>query len=272
MAFDLGPGADLEAFKKSITALAMRHDVLRTVFCKDDDGNDYQSVLDGVPDPIREERITEKSLPEKFASCLNQPFDLINQGPLKVFIFMTETSRYALILVHHIAFDGWSMEIFLRELEMFYLHYRDAATLNLPDTDIQYRDFALWQKAYLAGSELTRQLDFWKNELQGFETLEFPTDRSRPARVDYRGGSISFTLTEVLSTQLRNLAARKKVTLFTLLASTFSILLHKYTGQNNLIIGTPTAGRNQNQLDNVIGFFVNSMALKIAWEDDPSCD
>jgi hypothetical protein len=144
--------------------------------------------------------------------------------------------------------------------------------LNLSDTDIQYRDFALWQKAYLAGSELTRQLDFWKNELQGFETLEFPTDRSRPARVDYRGGSISFTLTEDLSTQLRNLAARKKVTLFTLLASTFSILLHKYTGQNNLIIGTPTAGRNQNQLDNVIGFFVNSMALKIAWEDDPSCD
>jgi amino acid adenylation domain-containing protein/non-ribosomal peptide synthase protein (TIGR01720 family) len=272
MAFDLGPGADLEAFNTSITALAMRHEVLRTVFCKDDDGNEYQSVLDVVPDPIREERITEKSLPEKFASCLNQPFDLINQGPLKVFIFMTETSKYALILVHHIAFDGWSMEIFLRELEMFYLHYRDAATLNLSDTDIQYRDFALWQKAYLAGSELTRQLDFWKNELQGFETLEFPTDRSRPARVDYRGGSISFTLTEDLSTQLRNLAARKKVTLFTLLASTFSILLHKYTGQNNLIIGTPTAGRNQNQLDNVIGFFVNSMALKIAWEDDPSCD
>jgi len=272
MAFDLGSSVDLESFQKSITALVRRHDILRTVFVKDDEGDDYQSVLDIPPNSIQEERIAEEELSGKFATCLDAPFDLVGQGPLKVFIFVTEKTTYSLIIVHHIAFDGWSMEIFLNELERFYLHYKDNKELKLPDTDIQYKDFALWQKAYLAGNELQRQLDFWKNELQGFETLEFPTDRSRPARVDYRGGNRSFELSEKLSAQIRKLATRKGVTLFTLLASTFYILLHKYTGQHNLIIGTPTAGRNQNQLEHLIGFFVNSMALKIELQGDPSFD
>ncbi len=267
MAFDMGTDADLDAFRKSITDIAARHEVLRTVFRRDDDGNDYQSVLSSTVS-ISEERIVEEDLPGKLKNSLDHVFDLVNEGPLKVFIFTTEKSVYSLMVVHHIAFDGWSIEIFLKELERFYLHHKENRELELPDLDIQYKDFSLWQKASLTGPELEKQVNYWKNSLAGYETVEFPTDRARPAHVDYRGGNVNFELGEELSAKLKGIAADKGVTLFTVLLSTFYVLLNKYTAQNNLIIGTPVANRNQRELENIIGFFVNSLALKVEMTAD----
>ena len=265
MAFDLGADADRDAFKKSIQSVVARHEVLRTVFRTDDEGNDYQLVLDDPP-PIAEKRITEKDLPERLQDGINAFFDLVGQGPLKVDLFDTDKSLYCLIVVHHIAFDGWSGEVFLNELETFYRHYRNKAVLALSEPDIQYKDFALWQKTRLHGDVLQDQLDYWKNSLQEYETLAFPTDKPRPSRVDYRGDDLGFELDKMLSAKLRKLATDQGVTLFSLFLSAFYVLLNKYCGQNSLVVGTPVANRQYDQLENLIGFFVNSLALNFELE------
>jgi amino acid adenylation domain-containing protein/non-ribosomal peptide synthase protein (TIGR01720 family) len=261
MVHDLGADADLDAFKKSVQDIAMRHEVLRTVFRRDDDGRDFQYVLPSAP-PIEQERLTEVELPEKLKGWLARVFDLVREGPLKAGLFITEKSAYSVIVVHHIAFDGWSAEIFDRELEALYLHHREGKEAQLQRLDIQYRDFALWQRARLAGQELERQKAYWKNALQGCETLELPTDRARPARVDYQGGNVRFELSAELSGKLTGMAGSMGVTLYTVLLSTFYVLLNKYTGQSSLVVGTSEANREHRELENVIGFFVNSMALK----------
>ncbi|MGV8124226.1 MAG: amino acid adenylation domain-containing protein [Candidatus Xenobiia bacterium LiM19] len=262
MAFDMGFEADLDAFKKSMADIAARHEALRTVFRRDDDGNEYQYVMSSAA-PTVEERINEEELPEKLRKALNHVFDLVNEGPLTASVFVTEKSVYSVIVVHHIAFDGWSMEIFQRELEKCYLHHKEHRELTLPEMELQYKDFALWQKACLTGPELEKQLNYWKEILAGFETLEFPTDRARPPHVDYRGGNVHFELGEDLSARLKQIANTKGITLFSVLLSTFYVLLNKYTGSHTLVVGTPVAGRNCPELENIIGFFVNSMALKV---------
>ncbi len=261
IAFDLDNDIEIESFIKSINDIVTRHEVLRTVFRKDEEGSDYQLISDTSVN-MQKREIREYALYENIKNDIDTKFDLVNQGPLKVFIYTTEKSTYSLLLIHHIAFDGWSTGIFIDELEKLYQNYKKAKAVKLPDQDIQYKDFALWQKEYLTGEVLEKQLAYWKSKISDCETVEFPTDRNRPPHSNYTGDNIYFEINPKTTKKIKMLSKETGITLYSILLSTFYILLNKYTGQNDLIIGSPAANRNYSQLKNIIGFFVNSIALR----------
>ena len=164
-----------------------------------------------------------------------------------------------LINFHHIASDGWSIEIFEKELLpiMMLILITTPIFVCLP-LEIQYKDYALWQRSYLSGEILEKQLSYWKNKLSGYQTLELPTDYARPAEIDYRGSNREFTLGRETSQKLRALAQRYGVTLYSVLLSSINILLSKYTGQEDIVTGSVIANRHHRQTEGLIGFFVNT--------------
>jgi len=187
----------------------------------------------------------------------------------------TANVRYISFVIHHIAFDGWSVGVLLTELKAFYYyHLRQQAgenpTLNLPELSIQYKDFALWQKSYLAGELAEQQLDYWKKQLEGYETLALVSDYPRPIQVDYRGKNLYFTLDAETSNQLRSLAKSLNVSLFSLFLSAYYLCLRSFSHQNDIVVGTPIANRHHAQLTPMLGFFVNTLALRTQINDQES--
>ncbi|MFW0740055.1 condensation domain-containing protein, partial [Flavobacterium sp. T12S277] len=195
---------------------------------------------------------------------INRPFDLSVEYPIRVKFYRLESEtglqrRFLLINLHHIASDGWSMDIFRRELLAYYQAYTSGeSTFVLPSLDIQYKDYAVWQRSYLTGEVLDKQLSYWKTKLWGYSPLEFPIDHVRPSQIDYRGSHEFFVLSKELSDQLRLLAQRLGVTLHSVMLSSINILLSKYTGQDDIVIGSPIANRHHRQTEDLIGFFVNT--------------
>ncbi|MFD0751119.1 condensation domain-containing protein, partial [Mucilaginibacter calamicampi] len=165
-----------------------------------------------------------------------------------------------LVNAHHIASDGWSMDIFQRELLGYYEAWiKKDITFDFAPLSIQYKDYAVWQKSYLQGEVMQQQATYWKEKLSGFETLELPADYPRPEKIDYRGSGRNFYISETLSKQLIALARENGVSLYSLLLSAFHILLGRYTGREDIITGSPIANRHHAQTEGLIGFFVNTM-------------
>ncbi|NDB83360.1 MAG: amino acid adenylation domain-containing protein, partial [Alphaproteobacteria bacterium] len=176
-------------------------------------------------------------------------------------------STYLSIVIHHIAFDGWSTDIFLKELQEYYRYYKNKsegleAKLNLANLVIQYKDFALWQRHYLTGPRLEKQINYWKSHLSNYETLNLITDKPRPSQIDYTGADVYFEIEENTSRSLRTLAKELKVSLYSLLLASYYLMLRVYSNQDDIVIGTPVANRHYSQIENLIGFFVNSLALR----------
>ncbi|RYF84524.1 MAG: hypothetical protein EOO00_15135, partial [Chitinophagaceae bacterium] len=199
---------------------------------------------------------------------INRPFDLSSEYPLRVKFYRIpsdgEERIILMVNIHHIASDGWSSEIFQRELFLYYEAYeRNDMGFRLPPLEIQYRDYALWQRSYLSGSLLEEQLGYWKSKLSGYQTLNFPTDYVRPSSIDYNGSREGFTLSREVSDRLRALAKENKVTLHSILLSATAVLLSKYTGQEDIVIGSPTANRQYRQTEGLIGFFVNMQVNRV---------
>ena len=166
-----------------------------------------------------------------------------------------------LINTHHIASDAWSTGIFERELYTYYDAYiNNDVDFCLPALEIQYKDYAVWQRSYLTGEVLEKQLSYWKDKLSGYQTLELPTDYARPGEIDYRGSSQIFIVGGETSQKLRALAQRFGVTLYSVMLSSINILLSKYTGQDDIITGSVNANRHHRQTEGIIGFFVNTLA------------
>ena len=153
-----------------------------------------------------------------------------------------------LINIHHAVFDGWSTEILYKELDSYYRYYTQGIAPNLSDLQIQYKDFAVWQRSYLTGEVLQTQLDYWRNKLSGFEPLSLTTDNPRPNQVDYRGCDLRFNIKTKQTKLLKEIAKRQGVTLYTVLLSIFGVLLYKYTGQEDIVIGTPIANRHYSSI------------------------
>ncbi len=221
----------------------------------------------------------------------SRPFDLA-EGPLwRATLLRLDLHDHAFLLtLHHIISDGWSMEILERELATLYAGYRDtrfqaAAGHSDPADDldrlpVQYADFAAWQRAWLSGDVLQAQLDFWHAQLDGCEPLELPTDRSRRAArrgtgtgtgtgtetPQHRGGHASLHLPAATVEALRRLSQQQGTTLFMLALAGFQTLLHRTTGQRDLVVGSPIANRNQPEIEGLIGFFVNTLALRSHWQ------
>jgi amino acid adenylation domain-containing protein len=257
--------------------IVSRHEILRTVIKENSEGKVYQ-VVDVENEALftisKVEVASLQALDEALEKQANHIFNLATEYPIKICIYGLSTPQkdesefYLGIVVHHIAFDGWSIDIFIREFQTYYNHFLSVErglphSLNLPDLSIQYKDFALWQRSYLNNERMDNQSKYWKKKLENYETLNFLTDKVRPLHVDYRGNDIHFELDIKTSTALRELAKELKVSLYSLLLSAYYLLLRVYSNQNDIVIGTPVVNRHYSQVENLIGCFINSLALRV---------
>jgi len=269
---------NLEALQRTLDAMVQRHESLRTTFGTEA-GEPVQIVAPAHPVRIR--RVDLKSLPaqEREAEALREatqeagkPFDLV-QGPvLRVVLFELGIEDHLLFFnVHHIAYDGWSDNIFMRELATFYRTFLEAKTATVAELPIQCADFAVWQRERFRGDVLEKQLEYWKRQLAGAPTvLELPADRARPARQSFHGASRSFLISGKTVAALKQLSRQHASTIFVTLMAAFESLLHRYTGQADILIGYPAAGRDQFDTEDLIGFFINTLVLRADFTDDPT--
>ena len=273
MVLCLQAGTDGNLLLDALKMVIERHEILRTLIRVSDSGAGYQSVLSESDKAFDVSEVlyhTPEELQDLCRTESHHVFSLGEDYPIRARLFHTPDGidRHLMIVVHHIAFDGWSMEILLKDLVGFYMYLStgDVSCRPVP-LPVQYKDFALWQRGYLQGSVLEKELAFWKSHLSGFETLNLPADYARPAEFDYKGADILFTLDADISDQLRQLAREEGVSLYSVLLSGFYLMLSCYSGQDDIVVGTPVANRHYREIEDLVGFFVNSMALRM--EMDP---
>ncbi|MGA2411929.1 MAG: amino acid adenylation domain-containing protein, partial [Candidatus Binataceae bacterium] len=265
------------ALEQSLNEILKRHEALRTTF----------SVVDGRPVQVIAPilaltlpLVDLRELPEKdreievqrvVANEARRPFDL-TEGPLvrATVLRLDENEHVGLLMMHHIVSDGWSTGILIREMAVLYDAFCSGRPASLPDLPIQYADFADWQRHWLESGALETQLSYWKQRLSGASPLlDLPTDHSRPAVQAFRGAHQSLRLPKNMSDRLKTLSRQQSTTLFMTLIAAFNILLHYYTGEDDILVGTPIANRNRIEIESLIGFFVNTLVLRTDLSGDP---
>ncbi|HEX8243326.1 MAG TPA: amino acid adenylation domain-containing protein [Longimicrobium sp.] len=221
--------------------------------------------LSGRPDAEEEARRIARAEAET-------PFDLTRDVLLRAVLVRLSAEEHLLVLnLHHVAGDGWSIGVLFRELAALYGAFRAGEPSPLPDLPVQYADFAVWQREWLHDEALEAQLAYWRERLAGAPAvLELPTDRARPAAQTYRGAVHSFDLSAALAGRLREVARRHDATLFMVLLAGFDLLLHRLSGRDDVVVGSPIAGRVRREVEGLIGFFVNTMALRTDLSGDPT--
>ncbi|MBW8849092.1 MAG: non-ribosomal peptide synthetase, partial [Burkholderiales bacterium] len=265
------------ALQAALDRIVARHEALRTSFASLE-GEPVQVVaapdaglalahmdLSGHPAPEAElERLAAKEA--------GAPFDL-ERGPLirARLVRLAHDDHVLLVTMHHIVSDGWSMGVLVNEFSALYAAFAQGRPDPLPPLDVQYPDYAVWQRRWLAGTVLQRQLDFWRNHLEGAPALlDLPTDRPRPPVQDYAGASFAFAFDAEFSANLKALSQRHGSTLFMTLLASWAALLSRLSGQDEVVIGTPVANRHRAEIEPLIGFFVNTQALRIDLSASPS--
>ncbi len=253
---------DKDKLTYSLEKVVDRHEVLRTLI-HEDKGKTYQKVyaLADKALPIKTKSVNDiKQLNKAIAHDSYHHFNLGKEYPIRIGYYEMENSNihYLSIVFHHIACDGWSLNVLANELYHF---YRDSVS-KLSEPSIQYKDFSLWQRHYLTTDVLSAQLAYWKKKLLGFELLNLPTDYPRPKLIDYKGSHVYASLDSETSHQLRRLAKELNVSLNSVLLSAYYLFLKSYSNQNDLVIGMPVANRHYPNVDNLIGLFVNTLALR----------
>ena len=255
---------NINALKQSIKYIADRHKPLKTIFKKDESGQYYQIISNHPLEIQQHHYLSENQLLKQLKTDVNIPFKLFSDHPIRVVLYQKSDTQFThlLINVHHVAIDGWSLDILANELLQCYEHFAYQKALLLPALKIQYKDFSCWQRRYLQGERLETQLNYWRNKLLNYEALSLATDKPRPANFELIGSNVNFILDQRLSGQLKNLARKQGCTLYTLMLTGFYILLHKYTSQQDIIVGTPVANRHYPEIQHLIGFFVNHLILR----------
>ena len=276
--FRLTGWLDIAALEQSVNELVRRHESLRTFFSVVDD-QPRQVItpsltvmlpvmdLSSIPDGERESETLRLATEEA-----RRPFDL-SRGPLLrgTLLRLAEQEHVLLLTLHHIISDGWSMGVLFRELSALYDAFSTGKPSPLAELPLQYPDFAVWQREWLQGEVLEGQLSYWKNQLADAPAvLELPTDRPRPPVQSYRGARQSMVLSGELNEALKTLSRQQGVTLFMTLLAAFQTLLHRYTQHDDIIVGSPIAGRNRTEIEGLIGFFVNTLVLRTDLSADPS--
>lgn len=269
---------DISALERSLSEIVRRHEVLRTNFAMIE-GRLVQILnpprpielplkdLSNVPESEREARLLALANEEA-----QRPFDLARGNPLRAtLVKLAPDEHVSLLSVHHIVFDGWSMGIFLQEMAVLYDAFSRGAASPLRDLPMQYGDFARWQRQTLQGARLEEILDYWKTQLRDIPPLlELPTDRPRTAMQSFTGTQMPFGLSPELSDSLRALSRQEDVTLFMLLLAAFKVVLWRYSGQENIVVATPVAGRDRSEIEGLIGFFVNTLVLHTDVSGNPT--
>lgn len=266
--------------QRSMQAIAQRHEILRTSFDVVD-GQLMQIVVDQVDVPLPSIDLRSRPANQREAialqdiwQALQHPFHL-NQRPLfRLQLWQLQDDEHLmLIALHHIIFDEWSSGVLIRELGEGYATSVNNKSVALPELPVQYADFAYWQRQWLQGDVLNNQLNYWKQQLKDIPVLQLPGASSPSGRSisqERQGASQLLELPQQLLESLENLSQQASVTLFMTLLAAFQTLLHRYTGQTDLAIGTPIANRHQSELEGLIGFFVNSLVLRTNLEGDPT--
>ncbi len=269
----------ITALKAAFEELSKRHEALRTTFKAVNEGDEPQQIVHDSPlfdfklvDMTRAPRETvEADLARLGAEEVKQPFDLANGPLLRVTVFqLAPTTNVLVINVHHIISDGWSHGIMIRELSSLYRSALAGTPSDLPPQSIHYPDYTIWKDA--SSRELVKkQLAFWKEQLKGGLTLlELPADRPRPAVQTQNGGAHHFRFSPEIAAGMKQIAAASKASLYMTLLSAFDVLVHRFSGQTDLLVGTPVAGRTESDVENMIGYFANTIVMRTNLEGDPT--
>src|SRR5215217_18556 len=271
VAVNVSGSLNVHVLHQSIGEILRRHEVLRTTF----------AVIDGRPVQVIDRTTTFKmpvsDMQGRDVSQLStwaeeearRAFNL-TKGPLlrAKLLRLGENEHVLLLTMHHIVSDGWSMGVFVRELAALYEAYMAGRPSPLQELPIQYTDFAAWQRDWLQNEKLEEQLSYWKAQLADAPPLlELPTDRPRPPVQTHKGAHKDLTLSETLTRSLKDLTRREGVTLFMTLLAAFSTLLYRYSGQCDILVGTPIANRNRAETESLIGFFINTLILRTRFSE-----
>jgi hypothetical protein len=269
---------DVNALQAALTEMCRRHETLRTTFAVHE-GQPVQVVnppqsfelqlrdLTMLPQPIRRPEALRIA-----AEWMSVPFNL-DQGPLlRACILKLNKRRHALLIVlHHIITDGWSFKNLFLELSALYGAYSRAEAASLPELEIQYGDYSVWQRERLQGAVFDQQLSYWKEQLKGLPAFtELPADRPRTTVSRHRGGSLTLSLNHQLTNQISELSQREGVTVFMIVLAAFQLLLCRYSGQEDICVGSPLAGRRHRQTESLIGFFINTLVLRTTLSGNPT--
>jgi len=272
---------DITALKRCFAEIVKRHEPLRTRIIS----------RDGLPIQIIDEA-PEIQIHEADLSCIDietqaleidrltgrealEPFRISEDMPIRVTLLHCRPEEYVLLVtMHHISSDAWSISVLVKELATLYQLFSENITVlsPLPPLTVQYADYAQWQRKWLTGDVLERQLSYWKRHLEGApELLSLPCDRPRPTVQSYRAGTVTCRIDNELLERLRSLGSAHRATLFMTLLSAFSLLMHRYSGQDDIVTGSPVANRTRSELESLIGFFVNTLPLRSIIREDLSC-
>jgi hypothetical protein len=269
---------NVAALQQTLSDIVRRHEILRTTY----------SNVNGQPVQVIND-VAEVSLPvldlsgmSEAAKALEtnnlarlqarQPFDLFTGPMLRAQLIRLSTNDHLVLLtMHHIVSDAWSMSVLIREVSALYQkHNNGNLGEGLPELPIQYADFAIWQREWLQGEELERQLSYWRKRLGGdLPVLALPTDHVRPARQTYQGAHLTFDLPAEISIGLRRMSQQEDVTMYMMLLAAFQVLLFRYSGQNDILVGSVIAGRTRNETELLIGLFLNTLVMRTDLSGEP---
>lgn len=269
---------NIKAFTNALNELVRRHEILRTRFISSN-GQPIQVIVPEMPIVLPMDdlsdlpyAIQEKQLKERLAQEAKRPFNLEQESLIRVYLLrLSEQEHVFSLVVHHIVADGWSMGVLVHELAILYDAFVQGNPSPLPELPVQYVDYAIWQQQQLQGEKSEIQLAYWKHQLDGtLPILDLATDRPRPPMQTFNGAIESHTLPPSLLEAATDFSRREGVTLFMTLLAVLNVLLHRYTGQTDLLVGTDIANRSPSELEPLIGFFINTLVLRTNVTDDPS--
>ncbi|SMX56129.1 Putative non-ribosomal peptide synthetase [Bradyrhizobium sp. ORS 285] len=255
---------DVDALSAALSEVVRRHESLRTRFAGRGDSA-VQLIDPPWPVVLSPEAVaTEDAARQRLVALMQQPFDLAQDRLLRVALLQLSPDMHVLALsIHHIVSDGWSMGVLVGEIETLYAAFCAGRPSPLPELPIQYADYAVWQRRWLEETALQRQLEYWTVQLAGAPgSIELATDRPRPAVPSFRGAVHRLTVDQACTAALTRLARQDGATLFMVLLAAFDVLLSRWSGQNDVVVGTPVAGRTRIETERLIGFFVNMLALR----------
>ena len=267
IAYEVQGSIDSELLQNSLRNIVDRHEVLRTVV-EGDRGIPYQKIIPASGwslDTWEMEHLLGdgSTVEDLIAGKIREPYSLSTDYMLRAHLFRrSEEQRILLLVLHHIAADALSIPVLLQELTEIYAAGRAGREPVLPELAVQYKDYAVWQREYLADPQLEEELRFWERKLENLTTLELPTDFARPLKQSTRGDTVGFWISPELSGKLKDFCRKQEVSVFAFLASVIQVLLHRYTGEKDITIGFPMANRNRLELEPLMGFFVNNLALR----------
>ena len=262
-------GLNIEVLEKTLLSIVSRHEVLRTNFVTIND-DPKQLVhensicnLEIVNLSHLSKEEADKQISVVIQEESQKPFDLVNESLIRFILYTIKEEESVLFLNHHhIISDGWSSSILINEMTLLYDAFNNNKPSPLKELPIQYADYAIWQKEYLEGELLQKQADYWKGKLEGVAILELPVDKTRPKEQTFNGNRLPIHLNKDITDKLNQLSRENDATLFMTLLSVFKILLQKYTGQADVCVGSPISNRTREEVEGLIGFFVNTLTLR----------